>query len=138
MTLKVPLDQTQSGLATVGTPLRFVAKKAVDVPQIALDLTGTALIKRAPHVVKIDVEGAELDVLRGAEAFLNEHKPLLVIEVDPRNTAQCGYTPEDVYALLKRWGVEYVSHGADVWGYWPGGGVSHAEFVLGTQTLARS
>lgn len=33
-----------------------------------------------PHFIKIDVEGAELDVLCGLEATLRNHKPLLLIE----------------------------------------------------------
>jgi FkbM family methyltransferase len=36
----------------------------------------------APNVVKIDVEGAELDVLRGMSATIQAHKPIIVYEVD--------------------------------------------------------
>jgi FkbM family methyltransferase len=35
----------------------------------------------APRVVKIDVEGAELRVLRGAVRLLREHRPILVCEL---------------------------------------------------------
>ena len=35
---------------------------------------------RPPTLIKIDVEGLELEVLRGAEATLREHRPSLVIE----------------------------------------------------------
>jgi hypothetical protein len=34
-----------------------------------------------PALVKIDVEGAEADVLRGATATLRTHRPLLLLEV---------------------------------------------------------
>jgi hypothetical protein len=37
--------------------------------------------ERAPDVIKIDVEGAELLVLRGGRKLLVEKKPLLLIEV---------------------------------------------------------
>ena len=39
-----------------------------------------------PAVVKIDVEGAELDVLRGASATIQRVSPALVVEfANPRN-----------------------------------------------------
>jgi hypothetical protein len=34
------------------------------------------------HVIKIDVEGMERDVLEGAQATLAEHRPLLYVEND--------------------------------------------------------
>jgi FkbM family methyltransferase len=34
-----------------------------------------------PSVVKIDVEGHEIDVLRGAEKTLRNHKPALIVEI---------------------------------------------------------
>jgi FkbM family methyltransferase len=37
--------------------------------------------KYMPNVLKIDVEGAEADVLQGGINFLKKHKPLLLIEV---------------------------------------------------------
>lgn len=54
---------------------------------------------RAPDVLKIDVEGAEIEVLRGAERVFNEHKPVVLCEVAKQNTdeitaffASRGYT----------------------------------------------
>jgi FkbM family methyltransferase len=35
----------------------------------------------APDVIKIDVEGAELDVLRGASRLLREKRPMLLVEL---------------------------------------------------------
>jgi FkbM family methyltransferase len=36
---------------------------------------------RAPHFLKIDVEGAELQVLRGGEGLLREYRPTVLMEV---------------------------------------------------------
>jgi FkbM family methyltransferase len=36
-----------------------------------------------PQFVKIDVEGAEAQVLAGAQRLLREHRPVMLIEVDP-------------------------------------------------------
>lgn len=50
--------------------------------------------------LKIDVEGAELQVMRGALRTLARHRPVLVFE-HGLGAADCfGTTPEDVYDLL--------------------------------------
>lgn len=37
---------------------------------------------RAPTIIKIDVEGGEVDVLRGARSTINRHRPALLVEVN--------------------------------------------------------
>jgi hypothetical protein len=49
-------------------------------PTVTVDAV-SALIKRYPDVIKIDVEGAELLVLRGARKTLQEGKPRVLLEV---------------------------------------------------------
>jgi len=36
-----------------------------------------------PHVLKVDVEGVEYEVMRGGTRFLDEHRPLLIVEFFP-------------------------------------------------------
>jgi hypothetical protein len=56
---------------------------------------------RAPHFVKIDVEGAELLVLRGASRFFaGGHRPLMLIELFAPWERAFGYEPWDVLSLL--------------------------------------
>ena len=50
----------------------------VDVQCVTLDDLAEAL--PAPHLVKIDVEGAEVDVLRGGARMLFVHRPRVLIE----------------------------------------------------------
>ncbi len=57
----------------------------------------------APHVLKIDVEGAEAQVLRGAEHLLSTARPTIICEVRPDNAIavasilhQYGYTLFDL------------------------------------------
>jgi len=38
-----------------------------------------------PDLIKIDVEGHELSVLKGAEGFINENHPTLIIEIEQRH-----------------------------------------------------
>lgn len=66
--------QTVGGRGQVGG-----ARQIVHVPTLTLD----TLLKRidAPKFVKIDVEGAEVLVLKGAEMLLKEIRPVIYIEV---------------------------------------------------------
>ena len=53
--------------------------------------------------VKIDVEGAELQVLQGGREVIEAHRPTMLIEIEARHTARYGHSPEDVSGwLLKR------------------------------------
>jgi FkbM family methyltransferase len=56
-----------------------VRSDCVVVPAITLD--GFARTAPAPDVVKCDVEGAELEVLRGALGLLRDKKPVVICEV---------------------------------------------------------
>jgi FkbM family methyltransferase len=50
-----------------------------------------------PALIKIDVEGAEPDVLKGARQFLHSgNPPLLIIEVYPTGLQRMGYSPTDI------------------------------------------
>lgn len=75
------------------------------VPQVTLDSLGLA-----PSFVKIDVEGGELAVLRGATETLRRHRPVLMLE---RWYADAGIAP-----LLGRLGYREVTPSAD--GFVPG------------------
>jgi len=58
-------------------------RETVDVPTLPLD---TLLAHYAPPaVVKIDVEGAEIEVLKGMSRVLKEVRPMLYCEVNKKN-----------------------------------------------------
>jgi FkbM family methyltransferase len=61
--------------------------------------------------IKCDVEGGELEVLRGAEATLCEHRPALLVECEARHLR--GHTTADVFAHLG-------SLGYQGWFFWRG------------------
>lgn len=53
-----------------------------------------------PDVIKIDVEGAELQVLRGGINLIRKHAPTIFFEHFKGGSAAYGTTPRDVWALL--------------------------------------
>lgn len=75
-------------------------------PIVTLD----ALIKSQnmppPTLIKIDVEGAEFSVLKGARQTIQAHQPFLLFEADD-NMARFGYTKQDLFSEISGVG-EYV------------------------------
>ena len=84
------------------------AKKRINglkrVPSISLDSLLEEVEKLKPHsvVVKIDVEGSELDVIKGGIQFLKIIKPILIIEASKPNELESilkhlGYTSSNLF-----------------------------------------
>jgi hypothetical protein len=57
-----------------------------------------------PRVIKIDAEGAEIPVLRGASNLLREKHPTLIVEVDKENQPRFGFTADSLLQELKDFG----------------------------------
>ncbi len=55
----------------------------------------------APELIKIDTEGAEVGILRGAANTLRQHRPVLYLSVHPRHIIELGSTVEELEQLLK-------------------------------------
>jgi FkbM family methyltransferase len=73
----------------------------IDVEVSTLDAELADLI---PTVVKIDVEGAELDVLRGGRSLLSRTRPVLIFEHVSETASAYGATSEDLWDLLAELG----------------------------------
>ncbi len=72
---------------------------AVAVPVRSLDDL-CAELDFHPDLVKIDVEGFEHAVLRGAEGVLRRERPILFLEIHPQRLAELGSSAAAVAALL--------------------------------------
>ena len=55
--------------------------------------------------MKIDVEGAELRVLKGAIKVLCQHKPTIFLSVHPRHIAESGGSTEELEQFIQK--IEY-------------------------------
>jgi FkbM family methyltransferase len=58
------------------------------------------------QVIKIDVEGSELAVLKGMKKVLEIHKPVLLIEVNHETLSLFGLSPHDIYSYLNQFNFE--------------------------------
>lgn len=95
-----------NGLVPVdGFSERQVALTTLDREVAALGLT--------PSVIKIDVEGAEWEVLKGAEHVLADFHPRLSLSLHPAALAKRDASPEDVLLWLKERGYETTIIGQD-------------------------
>lgn len=76
-----------------------------DVPVVSIDYLVDNDIALAPHVITMDVEGAELQVLRGAESVLDRHRPLVYVSVHEQFLREMyDSSASDVFAFFLRLG----------------------------------
>lgn len=83
-----------------------VTNLATNVVAVPLDAIG---FMNKVSVIKIDTEGAELNVLKGARNTINQHRPAIIIEVWQQNRP-------DVFALLEQMGYVMREHIQDTFG----------------------
>ena len=79
-------------------PDGFTGTREIPVRCRPLDQVVEALGLRRVDLVKVDVEGAELGMLAGAERTVSAFRPMLLIEIEERHTARYGHTPDAVIA----------------------------------------
>jgi FkbM family methyltransferase len=85
-----------------GGPRHRIATTTVTLDELFPDA-------RVPALVKCDVEGHELDVLRGGEQLLRRVRPALLLECEERH----GGSPRAVAELLASWGYSGEFFGPD-------------------------
>ncbi|WP_354700426.1 methyltransferase [Paraconexibacter sp. AEG42_29] len=94
--LYVVQDASWSHLASRGNPGGAVA--TITVPTTTVDAVVTAGAP-APDVLKLDVEGSEGDVLRGARDTLRTHRPIVVVELHDTHADALPVLRDAGYAL---------------------------------------
>lgn len=105
--LKLPSDN-HWGLSTLGAdPLRFgeYATRSVE----CIDLDSFVAKEKISKVdfIKIDVEGWELFVLQGGREMIKRDRPIILMEFNGNNMAQCHVSPDQVTALLADLGYQW-------------------------------
>lgn len=89
------------------------------IPRFSLDALFLAEIPSgAPALIKADVEGAELIVLRGAVELLVKHRPAILLSVHPEFLPSFGHTAGEVASFLREHGYRWTVLGTDHEEHW--------------------
>ncbi len=89
-----------SGMNTIASSGSRRGYQSSTKPQITLDKF-CADRNLAPELIKIDTEGAEVGILKGAIDTLKQHRPILYLSVHPRHIIELGSTVDELEQLLK-------------------------------------
>jgi len=101
-------DKGNWGLSTIGkTPLRFSAQTQRTVSCVDLDTFIELRTIERVHFMKLDTEGSELLILKGAKKMIQRDHPIIVMEYNETNMKQCGIDKTDVDAFLIEMGYQW-------------------------------
>lgn len=114
---EMPFDDTDAApylpeTSSLSAP--YVAKAATatyTVQVTTLDDEVATRLLAEPVVVKIDVEGFEVHVLRGAPKFIERHRPHLSIDIHGAPFGSGETTEADCRTFLSRWGYTFENMG---------------------------
>jgi FkbM family methyltransferase len=106
-TAKMSVKEGESSL------FRRVSDEFVEVQVERLDdFVEREKIERV-DAIKIDVEGAELKVIRGADKTIRRDKPILMVEIQAATLQAAGTTPEELFETIVSYGYNAfaICHG---------------------------
>jgi FkbM family methyltransferase len=92
--------KNESGWGSVSAVRDFGTGEHVEVPSVALDDWFYDLHLERWDAMKLDAEGSELAVLRGAQNLLEEFRPSLILEINNTLLEQGGISPSGVADFL--------------------------------------
>lgn len=73
----------------------------IKCPKFSIDHLAEHGVISPPSVIKIDVEGGEIEVIKGASNTIKKYAPFIVFESD-ENMARFGYTRSDLFRLIEK------------------------------------
>jgi FkbM family methyltransferase len=116
----------ETGCNSLRPPFSYSQTYSVQVPVMTLDSWLQRERVQDVQLIKLDVEGAELDVLKGAQALLGARpRPVILAEVQDVRTQPWGYQAKEILTHLRDIGY--------VWfGLLPGGKVAELDLSPGT------
>lgn len=114
--IRVPVSQQgtlstgQAYLNLSAQPFRassfFPQSEEYTVEAMPLDSFGELLQDRRLSLIKIDVEGAEIRVLEGAQALILASRPVIVCEINPAFVERVSGSVSEILAMLDGWSYD--------------------------------
>lgn len=90
-----------SGDGMIDTKRADSPSSAITVRSNTLDIWSRENNVPKINVIKIDIEGAELFALQGSAEFINEHKPVIFLEISTENLKVYPYTEKEVFGFFE-------------------------------------
>lgn len=105
-------SKSHNGLHTMGdSPLRFDDINPISINISTID--EEFYNKNIPvHFIKIDTEGWEYNILKGAEKTIRKYKPIIQLEWNITNMKQCNVTEQELSTILNNYNY-YEKSNAD-------------------------
>lgn len=69
--------------------------------QVQVQVGDDLLQKAVPRLIKIDVEGGEVGVLKGLAKLIDRHRPLILAEYIPQHASRFGSSFDDIRAIAQ-------------------------------------
>ncbi|MFH1154556.1 MAG: FkbM family methyltransferase [Pseudomonadota bacterium] len=91
-------------LSSVACPPDVIAKIIIETVSIDELIAEKKIMP--PDIIKIDVEGAEIDVLKGMVNTLKQYRPTVIYEIDDRTLSKLQNKQEDIKDFLYSFGYE--------------------------------
>lgn len=108
-TVEIPTGVgTWQFIASAADKSHSAGMKVQPVEQFTLDSFVAEKIAGPVSMIKCDVEGYELFVLKGALETLRKDKPALLLEISRPFCERFNYKPEDIFSLLAPLGYSYL------------------------------
>ena len=64
--------------------------------------------KIKPQVIKVDIEGSEIELLKGSKKIMRKIKPVFFLSYHPRHLKEIGYKKDEILYLLNELNYEIV------------------------------
>jgi FkbM family methyltransferase len=94
-----------SGMSSLAKPENYMGRHE-KVSVIRIDDWFHQVRLKKISVVKIDVEGFELAVLKGMQKVIQDFQPLIISEINQQTLSAFGCNPQDIFTFMGKQGYE--------------------------------
>ena len=94
-------------LASLSSSNARSSSERVEVEVTTLDSALADLGIERVDVMKLDTQGAEIDILRGARETIERARPTMFVEYWPTGLSGMGHEPDELLAHFEEWGYEF-------------------------------